>query len=217
LQQGFYSHEPEGVALRIDTANLGAVCGETLDQASICDQGTNILVTGETSCTGSDGNQHLCTRYGYAYDYRGATPGTRVQKGGGDEHIDDLWSQCRYSNIVAPNKTVGFIFKFMLYDLYDVDNLSPMQLTFNATFTAGGQEPTQTIHDLGKISWVFLTGGAMTLMVVTGIQGPPDGAARPREFVASYYLDDPERSHASRLAVLRETAERHLAEWHGQF
>lgn len=329
-QPGFYSHEPDQVGIRISNASSGPICADVNGQSTVCSKATMITVTGQETCTGTDGKQYPCTRYGYQYDYAGAAPGgaiqcqstrkdafrsrsmdytldleaatgsiffpawipyapveqrtmltevhkcsyqgqllttvefivtyepgtsaapaaatgrgpapgidepyfdeipnacsylteaqagwllqvNRVQDGGAaNEHIGDLWSQCTYSGIGAAHRTIGYVFKFMLYKLFDVDTLSPMQVTFNAAATGGGHAPTQTLEDLGKIAFVFDNRGRTTLMVVTGIQGPPDGANRPREFVASYYLEDRDRSHAKRLEVLRAKAEEHLREW----
>jgi hypothetical protein len=70
-----------------------------------------------------------------------------------------------------------------------------------------------TIRDIGKISYVFNARERTTLMVVTGIMGPPDGANRPQTLIAFYYLQDPDRSHESRLLLLRDSAETALADW----
>ncbi|MDJ0927906.1 MAG: hypothetical protein QNJ73_09670 [Gammaproteobacteria bacterium] len=332
LKKGFYSHEPAGVGISISNANSGPVCADVDGRSTVCGAENRIVVTGQENCTGTEGNQYPCTRYGYRYDYQGAAPGTaiqckstrkdafqsrsmeytldldtatgsifypswipyspvdrrvllsevhecsyqgallttiefivsyepgtspapaaapaggpapgidepyfgaipnacsyltegaalrivrteRVQEGQANEHIDNLWSQCTFSGINPASRNVGYVFKFMLYEMFDVATLEPMQLTFNASFSAGGQEPTQRIDDLGKASFVFDNRGRTTLMVITGIQGPPDGANRPREFIAYYYLQDPDRPHARRLELLRPIAEEHLQQWLGQ-
>ena len=138
----------------------------------------------------------------------------QVRAGPANEHIPNFWSQCAYSGQGVSGRNVRFVFKFMLYELYDVANLDPMQLDFNATFTGGGDPPVDKLTDLGKVSFVFEKGDVTTLMVVTGIQGPPDGANRPTEFVATYYLVDPDTPHAVRLEKLRAKAEEHLRDWH---
>lgn len=330
LQPGFYSHEPESVALRISSASSGMLCSDVGGDPAVCTVATKVLVTGQETCIGNDGAQYPCTRYGYRYDYSGAEPGgaiecrstrrdpfrsasmdytldldadsgsvfvpswvayesveqrtmltevhectyqgeplttieyivtyepsmnptpvassgpapgihepyfdeipdscmrpylteatagrlmnaQRIQEGSANEHIVNLWSQCTYHSIGAPIKTVRFVFKFMLYELFDVDKLSTSQLRLNATFAASGNQPTQQIDDLGKVSFVFQVADSTILMVVTGIQGPPDGAGRPMEFIANYYLDDPEQSHATRLVELIEEAEEDLELWH---
>jgi hypothetical protein len=329
LQPGFYSHEPDGVPIRITNVSSGPVCSDAIGRSSVCGIETRIVVTGQETCTGTDGKQYPCTRYGYQYDYAGAEPGEviecrstrksafrsagmdytldldagagrvfhpswvpyeavaqrtmltevhectyrgrplttieylvsyepeqqspqqsagggpapgidepyvdevpdacryltevqagrltntgRIQKGAVDEHIGNLWSRCSYTSVKAPFKTIGYGFKFMLYDMFDVEKLSPDQLMASALFAAGGQPPSQRIDGLGKVSFVFEAGKATVLMVVTGIQGPADGASRPRELVATYQLEDPDRSHVTRLADLRAQAEQHLEEWH---
>jgi hypothetical protein len=124
-----------------------------------------------------------------------------------------VWSQCLFT---GEGRQVTFSFKFMVWDLFDVATLDRMSIEFNAQFTAGGVAPSETIEDLGKISFVFEDRALTRLVMVTGIQGAPDGAGRPSEFVATYDLTDPDRPHAEKLAELQDLARRHLAEWLGQ-
>lgn len=132
------------------------------------------------------------------------------------EHIPMLQSHCIFKTGGGSPRYAGFLFKFMLYELFDVANLDPVRLNFNATFTSGGVAPKDTLPDLGKTSFVYESSDRTTLTVITGIQGPPDFAGRPREFIASYYIDDPDTTHAEKIDDLIEIAERHLRAWHSR-
>ena len=131
------------------------------------------------------------------------------------EHIPALQrSTCIYTaQRVSPRREVGFAFRFMIWDLFDTA-LPMVALEFNAGFAAGGISPVQ-VEDLGKLSFVFEDTrlGRTTLMMVTGIQGAPDFAGRPSEFVATYHYQDPEVPHAARLEELLRLARGHLDEW----
>lgn len=140
----------------------------------------------------------------------------KVRAGAANEHIPTFWSQCTYSGKGVAGRNAGFVFKFMLYELFDVARLEPAQLDFNASFAGGGEPPVDKLPDLGKTAFVFEKGDRTTLMVITGIQGPPDGARRPTEFIANYYLADPDTPHAARLAKLTALAREHLQEWHSR-
>lgn len=130
-----------------------------------------------------------------------------------NEHIPTFWSQCIYSGRGVVGRQVNFTFKFMLHELTDVRKLAPVQLDFNVTFAVGNIPPSDKLTDLGKVSFVFEKAGLTILMMVTGIQGPADGAGRPTEFIATYQLSDPDMPHAERLAQLLPHARRHLQEW----
>lgn len=136
-----------------------------------------------------------------------------VRPGPANEHIPTFWSQCVYSGRGVVGREVGFVFKFMLHELSDVATLSPEQLDFNASFAVGALPVLERRTDLGKVSFVFEDRSRTTLMMVTGIQGPPDGAQRPTEFIATYHLADPDTPHADRLEALLGQARQHLQEW----
>jgi len=327
IQPGFYSHEPDGVSLSISGARSGELCRDTDGNLDVCTAVMRIVVQGDEVCDGGDGNQYPCTRYGYRFDYAGATPGQtiqcsarrqdafrtqnmtytlnldaaegtifyptwsgamsvdretlisevhecsydgaplgtiefllayepaasapqapttasngqtgeplmleipdacayltepvarntlradRVQASSANERIPTFYSQCTYSGVGVVGRSVSFFFKFMLYDLYDVEKLDEAQLTFNITFTGGGEPPVEQLQNLGKLSYAFDDRDRTRLLVVAGIEGPPDGAGRPTELTAIYELADSDAPYAERLAKLRAFAERHLAEW----
>jgi len=144
---------------------------------------------------------------------KGLLRAERVKASAANEHISILRSNCEYSGKGVKGRKVGFTFRFMVYDMFDVDALDPMQLEFNAMFAAGGIPMVEKLDDLGKVSFVFEQRDRTVLMVVTGIQGPLDGAQRPSEFVANYYLNDPDNTQAVRLDKLLAHARRHLDEW----
>ena len=137
----------------------------------------------------------------------------RVQASAANEHLPTVWSQCIYSGRGVVGRNVHFTFKFMLHELTDVATLDPARLNFNVTFAASGIPPSATLEDLGKISFAFEKKALTLLMVVTGIQGPADGAGRPSELIATYQFSDPDTPHAERLAQLIPHARRHLQEW----
>jgi len=326
IQPGFYSHEPDGVTLRISGARSGEVCRDASGTLDVCTAAMRIVVGDDEVCEGGDGKQYPCTRYGYRFDYSGAAPGQtiqcsarrrdafrtqsmeyalkldaaagsifyptwsgymsvdretlltevhecsydgaplstvefllayepaavaataasgvtgqtgeplmleipdacaylteplarntlradRVQASVANERIPTFYSQCTYSGVGVVGRSVSFFFKFMIYDLYDVTKLDDAQLTFNITFTGGGEPPVEQLQNLGKLSYAFDARDTTRLLVVAGIEGPPDGAGRPTELTAIYELADPDVPYPERLAKLRAFAERHLAEW----
>jgi len=333
IQPGFYSHEPTDVGIRISGARSGELCTDVSGSDNICSVATKITVVGHDTCIGTDDKSYPCTRYGYRYDYNGATPDTEIRchatlndgfrrrekdytievrsdagsifhpswmsygpvdrramvtevhecsyldtrlatieyiftyepstspftqvRGGpdpsidepfieevpracnyltrelaarwvrdndvqknstADMHVPNLQSVCMYTAIHGADRDGRIQFKFFVYGLFDVANLAPMQLLFNATFLGGGNEPQDTLHDLGKVSFVYDMDHSMTaLLVITGMQGPPDGAGRPMEFVASYYLRDPGRPHPDRLVLLIEEARENLDSWQFEY
>lgn len=332
VQPGFYSHEPAGVGIRISGARSGEICTDPSGSDNVCSVATKITVEGRDSCMGTDGQQYTCTRFGYRFDFSGATPDTEIRckstrndgfkkrdmdytiavesesgsifhpawipygpverrimltevhecsysgaslatieyiisyepsanpaprpSGGADPSIDEpfieevphacnyltrdlastwvrdgdvqknstadmhvpkLQSVCMYTAIHAAERDARIQFKFHLYELFDVEKLAPMQVLFHATFLGGGNEPQDTLLDLGKISFVYdLPNDVTSLLVVTGMQGPPDGADRPMEFTASYYLRDPGRTHDERLVLLLEEARENLESWRSE-
>ena len=144
---------------------------------------------------------------------RGLLGAERVKPSVANEHLPELQSQCIYSAKDEPPRQLGFVYKFMLADMFDVDELDPLQLQFNATFASGGAELIQTLDDLGDRAFVFLKGDRTTLLVITGIRGPngPDG--RPTAFIANYYLDHPGLSQERRTDLLIEQARLDLSVW----
>jgi hypothetical protein len=139
-----------------------------------------------------------------------------VRRTGSNEHIPNLMSQCNYSGQAAANRNVTLLFKYMPYEMFDVETLHPAQLAFNAAASAGGQSPSEAINGLGKTAFVFEMPGRTGLMIITGIQGPMDGAGRASELIASYVLADSVTPHEERLAKLRDLGEKHVRDWHSQ-
>ena len=126
-------------------------------------------------------------------------------------HTPAMLSQCAYTT--ADGRAVGFSVKFLPFEKFDVSRVAPLQLDLNATFAAGGVAPKAQLDDPGKVAFSFLQQDRTQLMVVTGIQGPPDTVGAPTELVALYYLEVSSRDHADRLADLVAQARRHLREW----
>ena len=137
----------------------------------------------------------------------------QVKPSAANEHLPQLQSQCLYSARGGPGRQVGYVYKFMLSDMFDVDKLDPMQVQFNATFASGGAELKQTRDEVGDRAFVFLKGDRTTLLVITGIKGRKDFAGRDQEFIANYYLDHPGLTHEQRAGMLIDVAEQDLDTW----
>ena len=130
-----------------------------------------------------------------------------------NEHIPNFWSQCIYRSKTVAARDIGFVYKFMVAEMFDVHTLTAEQLQFNATFAAGNATFSQVIDDLGDRSFVFKSDKRTTLLVITGIAGPNDGADRPSLLIANYYLQDTEMTHSERQALLTAEAREDLADW----
>ena len=334
IQPGFYSHEPANVGIRITRARSGQVCTDSTGAENVCSTETKLTVNGIDTCLGDDRKPHPCTRYGYRYDYEGATAGTEincqatrndgfnkrskdytiklnsdagsvfqpewigygpverrtmltevhdcsylgerlttieyiityepsmnpatsiptgpVNKGphpdvdepyieevpdaclyltpdvasewvrdsdiqdNHGEHTPFFRSLCWYSAIHAAERNARFQFSFQLYDLFDIDNLPEAQLIFNATFAGGGHPPQEILRNLGKITFIYdLPNDTTAVLIIMGMQGPPDGAGRPMEFTTSLTLRDPGREHDERRKILIEFAREALGPWLG--
>ena len=133
-----------------------------------------------------------------------------------NEHIPTFSSQCAWSGRGVRNRHAGFVFKYMVWEMFDVEGLPPEQIKFNVSFAVGNLPLVQTLPEPGKGAFVFHSRDATVLLVVTGFRGPPDGAKRPQAFVATYRLSDPQTAHDLRLAKLMEQAQRHVREWRGR-
>jgi len=144
---------------------------------------------------------------------RGILSAEQVKPSVANEHLPDLQSQCIYSARGGTPRQVGYVYKFMLSDMFDVDRLDPMQVEFNATFASGGAQLMQTRNELGDRAFVFLKGDRTTLLVITGIKGSQGFAGRDREFIANYYLDHPDLTHEQRAGMLIDLAEQDLRTW----
>lgn len=329
VQPGFVLHDAGKSNISLSSVRSGELCADIAGTDNVCNTGTKLTVEGYDSCIGTDGKPYPCTRYGYRYDYSGATPGTQIEcratrrdpfnkkqktytvaidaasgsvfepqwipygpverptmltevhecvylgeplatieyiityeapaepaptvtggpnpdidepysfgvpdacnyltKGlahewveeevepytGAIEHLPILRSHCAYFGKEDITKRARIEHKYHLYELFDVEKRSPDQLNFHAAFAAGGYYPEKVLTDLGKITFVFQLPeeDRSAITVVTGIQGPPDGAGRPMELLAHYHLRTPDRSHEERLACLLDLARKSLDLW----
>lgn len=130
-----------------------------------------------------------------------------------NEHIPTFVSQCMYAGQGVVRREVQYTFKFQLLDMFDTAVLDREQLLFNATMAAGGAAPLEMLDDPGRVAFTYDSGDQSMLLVVTGIQGPVDGAGRPTGFLASYRLSHPELSREERLQFLLAEARKQLDEW----
>lgn len=138
----------------------------------------------------------------------------RVKPNSGNEHIPHFWSQCIYTAVGKADHRIGFTFKFMVWDLFDLANLSSEQLRFNIHFTSGGLTVVGAVREPpGKATFIFQKEELTVLMMVSAIRGPEDGAGRHTELVATYQLEDPTISHQERVGKLLSHARRHYEEW----
>jgi len=79
IQPGFYSHEPENVGIHIKGIRSGELCADATGTDNVCTTETMLSVKGADTCLGDDRKSYPCTRYGYRFDYEGATPGTEIR------------------------------------------------------------------------------------------------------------------------------------------
>lgn len=135
-----------------------------------------------------------------------------VQSSDSNEHVANLSSTCSYTSAQAPFATVFYMYKFFPYEMFDQNKLSKRQMIFNATMLGGGTRPYKVIEDPGNFTFLFETPERTTIMVVTGMQGPMN-ANEPREFIATYYIEDPNKPHEIRLRELLEVAQDNFPEW----
>lgn len=133
-----------------------------------------------------------------------------------NEHIPTIWSQCIYTGRGVRRRQIKYQWKFMPWEMFDVDNLHPIQLEFNVKFAASGQPPVDRLDDLGKASFVFDDRDRSVLLVITGIRGPDNAAQSPTALIATYTLLYEGLPHDARIAVLLEQARLHLREWYGR-
>ena len=136
-----------------------------------------------------------------------------MRKHAASEHIPTFWSQCLYRATGGGRGRVGYVFKFMLSDMYDVDKVDRRQIIFNATFGQGDAPLREVREDLGDLAFVFEEGNRTTLFMITGIKGPKDDAGRSTEFITNYYIEHPEMEHEARLGKLLDQARLHLEHW----
>lgn len=138
---------------------------------------------------------------------------SEVRKHVASEHIPTLWSQCIYKRTSGKHREMSVVYKFMLSDMFDVNRVEPQQLMFNATFASGNAPLTRVLEDLGDKAFVFNTDKRTTLLVITGIGGPKDGANRDTEVIANYYLDDKTMPKNEREDLLINLAREDLKHW----
>lgn len=136
-----------------------------------------------------------------------------VRRHAATEHIPVLQSQCIYGAAAGGSGQVGYVFKFMLSDMFDVDRLSTQQVDFNATFANGGAAPEEILTEPGRRAYIFRKGDRATLFVITGIKGRDDFAGRENEFVALYYIDKADLDFAAKQGLLLEQARLHMRHW----
>ena len=331
VQPGFVLHDEGKSNILLSGVSAGELCAEIGGADKVCNTGTKLTVEGNDICIGDDRKPYPCTRYGYRYDYTGATAGTQVEctatrrdpfnqrqktytiaiedgsgsvvqsewigygpverrtmltevhectylgepfatieyiityepstnpetptafeqrpastvnepfmpgvprackyldadtasrwvlatvvpYTGANEHMPILRSHCSWFDENDTGRIARSEFKFHVYDLFDTEKRSQDQLLFHATFASGGYAPEYVRTDLGKLTFVYQLAeeDRSAISVVTGIQGPVDGAGRPMELLAHFHLRQPERTHQQRLACLFDIALRSLDYW----
>lgn len=139
--------------------------------------------------------------------------GQKVLPISGNEHYPTFYSQCRYKGTQRGGFKVSFVFKFMLKDMFDVKTLLPQQLDFNAAFAGGGNPHTEKLTSLGELSYVFEGKKDSYVLMLTGIEGPLNGAGQETMIVAHYQLDNKNMSHEQRRDWMVGQARKHYEEW----
>lgn len=142
--------------------------------------------------------------------------GVEVEPSAANEWIPTFYSQCIYTGVSDAPKHVRFGFKLMPFDLFDLGTLGGEAVELNARLAASGIEPAARIDDAGKVSFSYESRDLTMLLMVTGIQGPPDSVGRPTELVATYELSDPDATHQEKLEELLAFARAQLSGWLSQ-
>jgi hypothetical protein len=101
----------------------------------------------------------------------------------------------------------------MLKEMFDVDNLLPQQLDFSAAFAGGGNPHTEKLTSPGRLSYIFEGRKDSYVLMITGIDGPKNGAGQETMIVAHYQLDNQNLNHQQRRDVLLEQAREHYSDW----
>ena len=79
VQPGFVLHDEGKANLSLSGVRSGEICAGMGVSDTVCNTGTQLTVQGQDACVGNDGKTYPCTRYGYRYDYAGASPGTEIE------------------------------------------------------------------------------------------------------------------------------------------
>ncbi|GAB3281059.1 hypothetical protein [Parahaliea aestuarii] len=127
-----------------------------------------------------------------------------------NEHIPVFYSQCEYTALGGGRRALRFLFKFMVKEMFDPAQLPPEQLDFNAGFAEGGLSYSEKLQYPGELTYIFHDRDTTSILVITGIDGPPDGAGEASTLIASYRLIDGDRSPQERRDVLIKFPWKHL-------
>ena len=103
-----------------------------------------------------------------------------------NEHIPVFYSQCEYSAPGEGRRSLRFLFKFMVKEMFDVEQLAPEQLDFNAGFAQGGANYSEKQQFPGKLTYVFHDRDTTSILVITGIDGPLGGAGEASTLIITY-------------------------------
>ncbi|TXS96398.1 hypothetical protein FV139_02585 [Parahaliea maris] len=136
--------------------------------------------------------------------------GPEVRPFQSNEHIPVFYSQCEYKGTGPGRHSLRFVFKFMVKEMFDVDKLAPEQIDFNAGFAEGGQTFSEKLQYPGKLTYIFHDRDTTSVLVITGVDGPLDGAGQPSALIFSYRLIDGDRTPEQRRDLLMKFAWRHL-------
>jgi hypothetical protein len=119
-----------------------------------------------------------------------------------NEHIPTFYSQCEYTATRPGRQALRFVFKFMPKELFDVERLEPEMVDFSAGFAEGGLTHAEKLQFPGKLTYVFHDRDTTSVLMISGIDGPKDGAGEESTLVASYRLIDGDRSPKERRDIL---------------
>ncbi len=138
--------------------------------------------------------------------------GGKVQPIPSHEHISHFYSQCEYKAVGQGRKALRFLFKFMVKEMFDAERLAPEQVDFNAGFAEGGLSYSEKLQYPGELTYIFHDRDLTSILVLTGIDDPPDGAREASTLIFSYRLIDADRTPEQRRDLLMKFAWRHLAD-----
>lgn len=129
-----------------------------------------------------------------------------------NEHIPVFYSQCEYTAPGEGRRALRFLFKFMVKEMFDVERLAPEQLDFNAGFAQGGVSHSEKLRFPGQTTYVFQERDTTSILVITGVDGPKDGAGEASTLIITYRLIDDSRTPEERRDILMKFPWKFLAD-----
>jgi hypothetical protein len=79
VQPGFVLRDEGKANISLSGIRSGELCADIDGTHNVCTTKASFTVQAHDSCITTRGDPYPCTRYGYRYDYSGATPGTQIE------------------------------------------------------------------------------------------------------------------------------------------